>query len=99
MTRNRTRDKVDVFLAKSKEMRKAESETSEGGPTDTESDIQHIDSTWTWIHVEKVLMNLAVFPIWCGFYRRVIGHDESVKAIIRAIRRAYVHAIWYLFYI
>ncbi|WZZ79124.1 hypothetical protein YC2023_099696 [Brassica napus] len=47
MTRNRTRDKVDVFLEKSKEMSKAGSETSEGGRTDTESNIQHIDSTWT----------------------------------------------------
>ena len=82
MTRNRTRDKVDVFLAKSKEMSKAGSETSEGGRTDTESNIQHIDSTWTWIYVEKVLMNLAVFPIWCGnFIEELLAKTNLSKLL------------------
>ncbi|XP_010472973.1 PREDICTED: chaperone protein ClpC1, chloroplastic-like [Camelina sativa] len=48
------RAEVSAIQAKGKEMSKAESETGEEGPMVTESDIQHIVSSWTGIPVEKV---------------------------------------------
>ncbi|KAG7633741.1 Clp N-terminal [Arabidopsis suecica] len=79
-------------LSRGKEVAKAENEAEEGGPTVTESDIQHIVATWTGIPVEKVSSDESsrLLQMEQTLHTRVIGQDEAVKAISRAIRRARV---------
>jgi ATP-dependent Clp protease ATP-binding subunit ClpC len=86
------RAEVSAIQAKGKEMSKAESETGEEGPMVTESDIQHIVSSWTGIPVEKVSTDESdrLLKMEETLHKRVIGQDEAVKAISRAIRRARV---------
>ncbi|ESQ45663.1 hypothetical protein EUTSA_v10010105mg [Eutrema salsugineum] len=86
------RAEIAAVLAKGKEVSKAETEAEEGGPTVTESDIQHIVSTWTGIPVEKVSSDESsrLLKMEQTLHTRVIGQDEAVKAISRAIRRARV---------
>ncbi|OEL38616.1 Chaperone protein ClpC4, chloroplastic [Dichanthelium oligosanthes] len=77
-------------IGKSKEM------TNDGGmsamPVVTKEDIRHIVSLWTGVPVHEVstdetnkLLNMEE-----TLHRRVIGQDEAVTAISRAIRRARV---------
>ncbi|PRQ37756.1 putative ClpA/B family, UVR domain, P-loop containing nucleoside triphosphate hydrolase [Rosa chinensis] len=63
-----------------------------GGPIVTELDIQHILSCWTGIPVEKVSTNESdrLLKMEETLHKRVIGQDEAVRAISRAIRRARV---------
>ncbi|XP_010536587.1 PREDICTED: chaperone protein ClpC1, chloroplastic-like isoform X2 [Tarenaya hassleriana] len=86
------RAEVSAIQAKGKEMSKAESETGDGGPLVTESDIQHIVSSWTGIPVEKVSTDESdrLLKMEETLHKRVVGQDEAVKAISRAIRRARV---------
>ncbi|KAL1217304.1 Chaperone protein ClpC2 [Cardamine amara subsp. amara] len=86
------RAEIAAVLAKSKEMSKAETEAEEGGPTVKESDIQHIVATWTGIPVEKVSSDESsrLLQMEQTLHTRIIGQDEAVKAISRAIRRARV---------
>ncbi|XP_010426385.1 PREDICTED: chaperone protein ClpC2, chloroplastic [Camelina sativa] len=86
------RAEIAAVLAKGKEVTKAENEAEEGGPTVTESDIQHIVATWTGIPVEKVSSDESsrLLQMEQTLHTRVIGQDEAVKAISRAIRRARV---------
>uniref|UniRef100_A0A1J3IFL4 Chaperone protein ClpC2, chloroplastic n=1 Tax=Noccaea caerulescens TaxID=107243 RepID=A0A1J3IFL4_NOCCA len=86
------RAEISAVLAKGKEVSKAEDEAEEGGPAVTESDIQHIVSTWTGIPVEKVSSDESsrLLKMEQTLHTRVIGQDEAVKAISRAIRRARV---------
>ncbi|XP_006290259.2 chaperone protein ClpC2, chloroplastic [Capsella rubella] len=86
------RAEIAAVLAKGKEVSKAENEAEEGGPTVTESDIQHIVATWTGIPVEKVSSDESsrLLQMEQTLHTRVIGQDEAVKAISRAIRRARV---------
>ncbi|KAF8052967.1 hypothetical protein N665_1483s0018 [Sinapis alba] len=86
------RAEVSAIQAKGKEMSKAESETGEEGPMVTESDIQHIVSSWTGIPVEKVSTDESdrLLKMEETLHKRVVGQDEAVKAISRAIRRARV---------
>ena len=58
--------------------------------TVTEEDIAHIVATWTGIPVRRLeeneserLLNMEEI-----LHKRVIGQDEAVEAIARAIRRA-----------
>ncbi|KAF7834045.1 chaperone protein ClpC, chloroplastic [Senna tora] len=83
---------ISALVEKGKEMSKAESEAGDEGPTVTESDIQHIVSSWTGIPVEKVSTDESdrLLKMEETLHRRVIGQDEAVKAISRAIRRARV---------
>ncbi|KAJ4963409.1 hypothetical protein NE237_023348 [Protea cynaroides] len=71
---------------------KAESEASDVNPLVTEVDIQHIVSSWTEIPVEKVSSDESdrLLKMEETLHKRVIGQDEAVKAINRAIRRARV---------
>ncbi|KAI3746604.1 hypothetical protein L6452_09041 [Arctium lappa] len=75
-----------------KEMNKAESEASDVGVIVTEADIQHIVSTWTGIPVEKVSSDESdrLLKMEDTLHTRIIGQDEAMKAISRAIRRACV---------
>ncbi|KAK9113351.1 hypothetical protein Syun_020148 [Stephania yunnanensis] len=80
------------LVDKGKEKSKAESEAGETGPIVTEVDIQHIVSSWTGIPVEKVSSDESdrLLKMEETLHKRVIGQDEAVKAISRAIRRARV---------
>ncbi|WVZ18623.1 hypothetical protein V8G54_005945 [Vigna mungo] len=83
---------ISALVEKGKEMSKAETEAGDGGPTVTEADIQHIVSSWTGIPVEKVSTDESdrLLKMEETLHKRVIGQDEAVKAISRAIRRARV---------
>ncbi|KAI7736478.1 hypothetical protein M8C21_012083 [Ambrosia artemisiifolia] len=83
---------ISALIDKNKEMSKAESEAGDEGPTVTEADIQHIVSTWTGIPVEKVNSDESdrLLKMEDTLHTRIIGQDEAVKAISRAIRRARV---------
>ncbi|KAI9114375.1 hypothetical protein K1719_014603 [Acacia pycnantha] len=71
---------------------KAESEVGEGGPVVTEADIQHIVCSWTGIPVQEVLEEESdrLLKMEETLHIRVIGQDEAVRAISRAIRRTRV---------
>nr|KYP38047.1 hypothetical protein KK1_040720 [Cajanus cajan] len=83
---------ISTLVEKGKEMSKAESEAGDEGPIVTEADIQHIVSSWTGIPVEKVSTDESdrLLKMEETLHKRVIGQDEAVKAISRAIRRARV---------
>ncbi|KAF7840237.1 chaperone protein ClpC, chloroplastic [Senna tora] len=83
---------ISALVEKGKEMSKAESEAGDEGPVVTEVDIQHIVSSWTGIPVEKVSTDESdrLLKMEETLHKRVIGQDEAVKAISRAIRRARV---------
>ncbi|CAH2040518.1 unnamed protein product [Thlaspi arvense] len=86
------RAQITAIVDKGKEMSKAETEAGDGGPVVTEADIQHIVSSWTGIPVEKVSTDESdrLLKMEETLHKRVIGQDEAVKAISRAIRRARV---------
>eukprot|EP01018_Ginkgo_biloba_P024489 Gb_20703 [translate_table: standard] len=83
---------IAAVTEKGKEKSKAESEAGDTGPVVTEADIQHIVSAWTGIPVEKVSTDESdrLLKMEETLHQRVIGQDEAVKAISRAIRRARV---------
>ncbi|KAF4401087.1 hypothetical protein G4B88_013928 [Cannabis sativa] len=83
---------ISAVVDKGKEMSKAESEAGDVGPIVTEVDIEHIVSSWTGIPVEKVSTDESdrLLKMEETLHKRVIGQDEAVKAISRAIRRARV---------
>ncbi|XP_038986955.1 ATP-dependent Clp protease ATP-binding subunit ClpA homolog CD4B, chloroplastic isoform X1 [Phoenix dactylifera] len=83
---------ISALIDKGKERSKAESEAGDSGPVVTEADIQHIVSSWTGIPVEKVSSDESdrLLKMEETLHKRVIGQDEAVKAISRAIRRARV---------
>ncbi|OAY63351.1 Chaperone protein ClpC1, chloroplastic [Ananas comosus] len=86
------RAQISALIDKGKEESKAESEMGEAGPVVTEADIQHIVSSWTGIPVEKVSTDESdrLLKMEETLHKRIIGQDEAVKAISRAIRRARV---------
>ncbi|KAE9610173.1 putative ClpA/B family, UVR domain, P-loop containing nucleoside triphosphate hydrolase [Lupinus albus] len=83
---------ISALVEKGKEMSKAESEAGDEGPVVTEVDIQNIVASWTGIPVDKVSADESVrlLKMEETLHKRVIGQDEAVKAISRAIRRARV---------
>lgn len=83
---------ISAAIGQAKEKRKAESEAGDLWPTVTEADIQHLVSLWTGILVEKVSSDESerLLKMEETLHKRVIGQDEAVKAISRAIRRARV---------
>ncbi|XP_038999525.1 ATP-dependent Clp protease ATP-binding subunit ClpA homolog CD4B, chloroplastic-like [Hibiscus syriacus] len=86
------RAQITAIQEKDNEMNKAEAEAGDGGPVVTEMDIQHIVSSWTGIPVEKVSTDESdrLLQMEETLHKRVIGQDEAVIAISRAIRRARV---------
>ncbi|KAL8141133.1 hypothetical protein V2J09_007154 [Rumex salicifolius] len=83
---------ITTLVEKNKEISKAEEEAGDGGPLVTEADIQQIVSAWTLIPVEKVSFDESerLLKMESTLHKRVIGQDEAVVAISRAIRRARV---------
>ncbi|KAF0891533.1 hypothetical protein E2562_009929 [Oryza meyeriana var. granulata] len=87
------KSEIMSLVDKSKEMSKAAEDSGESaGPTVTEADVQHIVSTWTGVPVEKVTVDESsrLLKMESSLHRRVVGQDEAVTAISRAIRRARV---------
>lgn len=86
------KSQIQSLTDKNKEKNKAENEAGDSGPVVTEVDIQHIVSSWTGIPVEKVSVDESgrLLNMEETLHTRVIGQDEAVKAISRAIRRARV---------
>eukprot|EP00798_Chlamydomonas_sp_ICE-L_P003252 gene3252-13275_t len=85
--------KIQAVLAGTKEQNKAEAESVEGGgPTVTEADIANIVAQWTGIPIEKVSADETerLIKMEEVLHGRVIGQEEAVSAIARAIRRARV---------
>jgi ATP-dependent Clp protease ATP-binding subunit ClpC len=58
--------------------------------TVTEEDIAHIVSSWTGIPAAKLTQNESerLLNLEAVLHERVVGQDEAVKAVARAIRRA-----------
>ncbi|KAL6495008.1 ATP-dependent Clp protease ATP-binding subunit ClpA cd4b, chloroplastic [Orobanche gracilis] len=84
---------ISTLIDKNKEITKAETEAAgDLGPTVTEVDIQDILSLWTGIPVDKVSTDESgrLLKMEETLHGRVIGQDEAVTAISRAIRRARV---------
>jgi ATP-dependent Clp protease ATP-binding subunit ClpC len=72
--------------------KKSEANQSDVTPVVTEEDIAYIVSSWTGIHVNKLTESESAMLMQMEetLHGRVIGQDEAVKAISRAIRRARV---------
>merc|ERR1711897_65271 len=87
---------IQLVTSKAKESLAAEEEikdgAAEGGPVVNEEDIAAIVSCWTGIPVEKVSSEETERLIMMEetLHTRVIGQDEAVVAISKAVRRARV---------
>ncbi|KAK9823819.1 hypothetical protein WJX72_005723 [[Myrmecia] bisecta] len=84
---------IAAITAGAKEGEIAESESGEGsGPIVTEQDIANIVAQWTGIPIEKVSSDESerLIKMEEVLHTRVIGQEEAVVAISRAIRRARV---------
>uniref|UniRef100_A0A0E0F4L4 Clp R domain-containing protein n=1 Tax=Oryza meridionalis TaxID=40149 RepID=A0A0E0F4L4_9ORYZ len=87
------KSEIMSLVDKSKEMSKAAVDSGESpGPTVSEADVQHIVSSWTGVPVEKVTVDESsrLLAMESSLHRRIVGQDEAVTAISRAIRRARV---------
>jgi len=88
------RAKIQEITAEAKETAKAEEDAraENNGPMVNESDIAAIVSLWTGIPVEKVSSDETqrLIKMEDTLHTRVIGQEEAVVAISRAIRRARV---------
>jgi len=84
---------IQAIQAGSKEGQDAEQESGEGaGPVVSEQDIANIVAQWTGIPIEKVSSDESerLVKMEETLHNRVIGQEEAVVAISRAIRRARV---------
>ncbi|GAB2214181.1 hypothetical protein Drorol1_Dr00018521 [Drosera rotundifolia] len=81
---------ISAVVEKNKEVSKAETEVGDGGPIVTEADIQHIVSSWTGVPVAKVSADESerLLKLEETLHKRIVGQDEAVRAISKAIRRA-----------
>jgi ATP-dependent Clp protease ATP-binding subunit ClpC len=67
-------------------------EASESSPMVNEEDIAHIVASWTGVPVQKLTESESVklLNMEETLHQRLIGQDEAVKAVSKAIRRARV---------
>jgi ATP-dependent Clp protease ATP-binding subunit ClpC len=72
--------------------KKAESTSEDESPVVTEEDIAHIVASWTGVPVSKLTESESekLLHMEDTLHQRLIGQDEAVRAISRAIRRARV---------
>jgi len=70
----------------------ADGPDSDRAPVVTEEDIAHIVASWTGVPVQKLTESESVklLNMEDTLHQRLIGQDEAVKAVSRAIRRARV---------
>ena len=71
---------------------KAESEDKSDSPSVTEDDIAHIVASWTGVPVSKLTESESekLMHMEETLHQRLVGQDEAVRAVSRAIRRARV---------
>jgi ATP-dependent Clp protease ATP-binding subunit ClpC len=83
---------IQSFMAQAKEEGKAVAEDGDQGPQVTESDIAKVVAAWTGIPVDKVSADESerLLKMEEVLHNRIIGQEEAVKAISRAVRRARV---------
>lgn len=84
---------IQAIMTSAKDSAKAELESGEaGGPVVDEADIANIVAQWTGIPIEKVSSDETerLVKMEEVLHGRVIGQEEAVTAISRAIRRARV---------
>jgi ATP-dependent Clp protease ATP-binding subunit ClpC len=84
---------IQAIMTSAKDTAKAELESGEaGGPVVEEADIANIVAQWTGIPIEKVSSDETerLIKMEEVLHGRVIGQEEAVTAISRAIRRARV---------
>jgi ATP-dependent Clp protease ATP-binding subunit ClpC len=85
---------ISAITAGAKDESKAEAEAAGvgGGPWVTDEDIANIVAQWTGIPIEKVSSDETerLIKMESTLHSRVIGQEEAVVAISRAIRRARV---------
>ncbi|KAI8103784.1 hypothetical protein M9434_002052 [Picochlorum sp. BPE23] len=84
---------IQAIMSSAKDSAKAELESGEaGGPVVDEADIANIVAQWTGIPIEKVSSDETerLVKMEEVLHGRVIGQEEAVTAISRAIRRARV---------
>eukprot|EP00850_Spirogloea_muscicola_P021447 SM000249S08258 [mRNA] locus=s249:24229:30309:- [translate_table: standard] len=86
------RAQINALVSKDKEKNKAEEESGDSGPVVTEAHIAHIVCMWTGIPVDKVSSDESsrLLKMEENLHQRLIGQEEAVRAISRAIRRARV---------
>jgi len=72
--------------------KKAENRTEDDSPAVTEEDIAHIVASWTGVPVNKLTESESekLLHMEDTLHQRLIGQDDAVKAVSRAIRRARV---------
>lgn len=72
--------------------KKSENRTDNESPPVTEEDIAHIVASWTGVPVNKLTESESekLLHMEDTLHQRLIGQDEAVKAVSRAIRRARV---------
>jgi ATP-dependent Clp protease ATP-binding subunit ClpC len=83
---------IQSFMAQAKEEGKAVAEDGDQGPQVTESDIAKVVAAWTGVPVDKVSADESerLLKMEEVLHNRIIGQEEAVKAISRAVRRARV---------
>ncbi|KAL2929756.1 Chaperone protein ClpC1 chloroplastic [Bienertia sinuspersici] len=81
---------ITVLISQNKELREAD--IDDAGPVVTEAEIRDIVFSWTGIPVQKVTVDESsrLLKMEDNLHGRVIGQDEAVQAISRAVRRARV---------
>lgn len=81
---------ISALMSQNKEMKQANMD--DVGPVVTEAEIRDIVFSWTGIPVQKVSVDESnrLLKMEDNLHGRVIGQDEAVEAISRAIRRARV---------
>merc|ERR1719375_887946 len=87
------RAEMKMLMVDAKETQKAEAEiVLQEGPVVEEADIANIVSLWTGIPVEKVSSEetTRLVNMEDSLHRRIIGQEEAVVSVSRAIRRARV---------
>ncbi|MEM9004737.1 MAG: ATP-dependent Clp protease ATP-binding subunit [Cyanobacteria bacterium P01_F01_bin.86] len=72
--------------------KKTDSDNGDDSPSVTEEDIAHIVASWTGVPVNKLTESESekLLHMEDTLHQRLVGQDEAVKAISRAIRRARV---------
>ena len=96
-----TEDKVSnennkESIAQDESNKEANSETNESkfiqSPMVCEEDVAHIVASWTGVPVQKLTETESVklLNMEETLHKRLIGQDEAVKAVSKAIRRARV---------
>jgi ATP-dependent Clp protease ATP-binding subunit ClpC len=90
--RDRELEIKEQIRAIAQNKKKDGSQTPEISPVVTEEDIAHIVSSWTGVPVNKLTESESekLMHMEDTLHQRMIGQDEAVKAVSRAIRRARV---------